>query len=115
MQQQQQQGGGRGDWSSHRPTTPWQFEKKLSINTIIEILGLAVVLGGPMMVWGRAMEGRVLTIETVQDERKRIDSEYRTAITNKLDKVSEDMNRLQVQVGILSTQISALASPPRGR
>lgn len=112
MQQQQPQ--QQNDWQQHPPRVPWQFEKKLSINTIIEILGLAVVLGGPMMVWGRAMESRVLTLETVQDERKRIEIEYRSSLTQKLDKMSDDMNKVQVQIGIVSTQITAL-NPPRGR
>src|SRR6478609_986220 len=50
--------------------TRWHFDKHLSINTLVSVVGMAVLVGGPVLVWGRAMESRVQVLEVIQTEKK---------------------------------------------
>lgn len=79
----------------------WYFEKRLSLDTLVAICGLAIVIGGPFLIWGRAMESRVLTIEVRDDARAKMLED----ITAKLTKLGEQMTQTQIQIGVLSGKI----------
>lgn len=81
----------------------WYFEKRISLDTIVGIVGIAVVLGGPFIIWGRAMEGRILSIE-VRDEAR---SKSFEQITTALDRLSAQMTTTQIQLGILTKTLPA--------
>ncbi len=49
----------------------WHFDKKLSLDTLVAIVGIAVVIGGPLIFAWRSMESRILVIETIQSVQQR--------------------------------------------
>lgn len=90
----------------------WTFDKRFSINTIVSIAGMAIVVGGPVLVWGRAMEGRVQVLEIAANEKSKMESsrdidtrEARVSMAARLDKVDDKLNAMQVQVGQLVVQL----------
>ncbi len=92
----------------------WHFERRLSIDTLVAIFGVAVVIGGPILVWGRAMENRVLTLENVKEETNKNDvkkegdlREQRTLVGARLDKFDDRMNQIQIDVAKLVTSVSS--------
>src|SRR5690242_12131755 len=96
----------------------WHFDRHLSINTLVSIFGMAVVVGGPVLVWGRAMEGRVQSLEIMQAEKAKIEStrdadtrEQRISLATRLDKMDEKLTAMQVQVGQLIVQLNLAAKP----
>jgi hypothetical protein len=89
----------------------WHFEKRLSIDTLVGIVGVALVVGGPVLFWGRVMENRVLTLENINVERDKatvkeaVDSrDQRSLVGSRLDKIDDKMNQLQVDVAKLVVQ-----------
>lgn len=78
----------------------WYFERRISLDTIVGIAGIAIVIGGPFIVWGRAMEGRVLAIEVRDEARTKAYEDIKTA----LDKLSGQMTQAQIALGILSAK-----------
>lgn len=91
----------------------WHFEKKLSLDTIVGILGVACVIGGPLLFWGRNIENRVQTIELVNEQRSRVDDkrdaelrEQRLAIGSRLERIDDQVTQLRIAVGQISTQIN---------
>lgn len=83
----------------------WYFERRISLDTIVGIAGIALVLGGPFIIWGRAMEARVLAIEIRDEARAKAFEEIKFA----LDRLSAQMTQAQVQLGILSGTASGAA------
>lgn len=90
----------------HARDRHWYLDKRISLDTIIQIIGMAVVLGGPFILWGRSMEqnatltaGRVAMIEISVTQREKFD-EARAAeskqrqqdMAAKIDKIDEKMN-----------------------
>ena len=92
----------------------WHFEKRLSIDTLVGIMGVAIVIGGPVLIWGRAMENRVLTLENVKEESIKSDTkkeadlrEQRTLVGGRLDKIDDRMNSIQIDVAKLVTSVNS--------
>jgi hypothetical protein len=91
----------------------WHFDKHLSVNTLVSILGMAIVLGAPLFYWGNAMDKRVGALEISKAEKDRTDvatetasREQRTALTAHLDKMDDKLTQMQVQVGQLVVQLN---------
>lgn len=90
----------------------WSFRKELSLDTLVGIVGVAVVIGGPLIVAWRSAETRILTLEVTQahmqgslsralDEGNR----DRSAITTQIKEVADKMTALQIDVAkIIATQ-----------
>lgn len=94
----------------------WHFDKKLSLDTLIAIVGVAVVIGGPLILAWRSMEARVQKLEIILEEQTRQDnrrevvtSEQRGLIAAQFKDLNDNMQKLQVAVGKLETQIQAFA------
>jgi hypothetical protein len=93
-----------------RRTDHWHFEKRLSLDTLVAIAGVALLIGGPMLVWGRAMESRVQALEVVGQERSKQETalaldarDQRISILSRLDKMDEQITQLRVELGKTST------------
>lgn len=91
----------------------WHFDKRVSVDTFVAIFGMAIVVGGPVMVWGRAMEGRVLGLEVIQDQRARAEEQrdrdvrdQRLALSLRLDKFDDQLTALRIGLGQLAVQIN---------
>ncbi len=93
-----------GDADRRAQRRSWQFDRRISLDTIVGIAGIAIVVGGPFIVWGRAMEGRVLAIE-VRDEAR---SQAYRDIKDALEKLSAQMTQQQIALGIITG-----TSPPK--
>jgi hypothetical protein len=96
----------------------WHFEKRLSLDTLISVLGIAAVIGGPILVWGRAMEGRVQSLEIIQTERQKTEDTTRSLTNQKLEKLDDRVTTLQIGIGKLSAQIEQITpmrEPRNGR
>lgn len=97
------------------------------MDTIVGLIGIAVVLGGPFVIWGRSMEagqvqtqGRVLLLETISEQRAKFDAEREASnrerqkeLSNKVDnldtkvtaaqvKISEQVQALQISIGMIT-------------
>lgn len=86
----------------------WHFEKRITLDTLVGIAGVALVVGVPVLVWGRAMESRVLALEVIQVERAKGETtreadrrDERIQITTRLDTLTDKVTQLQIQVGQL--------------
>lgn len=78
------------------------------MDTIVAVCGLALVIGGPILIWGRAIEGRVQVIEVKQDQQEKnqtdketLRREELTKLTNTIDKLDDKVTQLQINVGRL--------------
>ena len=97
--------------------THWRFDKRLSVNTLVSVIGMALVVGGPVLVWGRAMESRVQALEIESTEKAKLEvtrdsdsRESRTALTVRLDKMDDKLSQMQVQVAQLVVQLNLKAN-----
>lgn len=96
----------------------WHFIRSFSIDSIIQIVGIAVVLGLPMLYWGRSVESRVLTIENfnaasvLADAKRDADTrEERTAFRARMEKIEENLIALKVTgAQMLAGQAAAQAA-----
>lgn len=84
----------------------WHFDKRISLDTVVAVVGMGLLVGGPILVWGRAMEGRVQVLEVTNLERSKTETtrdqdarEYRVLIANRLDKLDEKVTQMQIQIG----------------
>lgn len=84
----------------------WHFEKRLSLDTLVAIVGVAIVVGGPVLVWGRAMESRVQALEVIQDQRSKQETardldarDQRISILTRMDKIDEQVTQLRIELG----------------
>jgi hypothetical protein len=75
----------------------WTFEKRVSLDTLVGIVGIAIVIGGPFIIWGRAMEGRVLTMEIRDADRTKAFEQINTALKD----LSAQATQLQIAVGVI--------------
>ena len=92
----------RGQWDGVEQRR-WHFDKRLSLDTVVGILGISIVIGGPFLVWGRAMESRVLSLETIATERltsekQRDDSARDVRLTTevRINRMDEKLTALQI-------------------
>jgi hypothetical protein len=88
----------------------WHFTRTFSVDSIIQIVGMAVVVGGPILLWGQAIQNRVLTLENFnqaaaanETKRDQDTREQRQSFNSRMDKVEERLNELRV----LSAQVLA--------
>lgn len=92
----------------------WHFEKRLSLDTLAQIAGIAIVLGGPLLYWGYATDGRIKTLELHDLQREKQDiardmdaRDQRIALLGKIEKLDDQVTQLRIDVGRLL--------PPKGR
>lgn len=104
----------------HSHQRHWYFEKRISLDTIVGLIGIAIVLGGPIFFWGRTIEAalaqtdkRITLIETATDLRKAFDTERENTVrdrqketADKVGKLGEQMTLLQLAVGQLLSKTS---------
>ena len=93
----------RTDESRH-----WHFDKRLSLDTIVAIIGIAFVIGGPLMLAWRSMDTRVLRLETIYEESQKAEvvrdrnlSDQRTQLSIQIDRLSARLEALQIDVAKL--------------
>ena len=105
---------------SHR----WRFVRSFSVGDLLQFAGIIIFVGGPILVWGRAIESRVLTLENFNtasmnaDARRDADTrEQRQAIAIRMDKIEEKLTGLQVVAAqVLAGQQNVSRIPnPNGR
>ncbi len=96
----------------------WHFIRSFSVDSIIQIVGIAVVLGLPMLYWGRSVESRVLTIENFNtasiaaDVKRDADTrDERAAFRTRMEKIEENLIALKVTgAQMLAGQAAAQAA-----
>ena len=106
------------------------FDKRIGLDTIIGIVSIAFTLGIPILVWGRAMESRVLNLEVTRIEKEKsdaiqskekekneaaqasIEKEQRAQLLSRLDKLDEKVLQIQLQIGQL-VPFGGAATKPR--
>lgn len=99
-----------------------RFDRRVSLDTIVQIIGMAIVLGGPFIVWGRAMESRVLTLETTAFNAEKRDSqrdefakEQRTQMLDQLRKMETAVQAMQLSVAEIKTQLTIRPTDAQSR
>lgn len=80
----------------------WVFEKRVSLDTLVGICGIAIVIGGPFIYWGRAIEGRLLTIEIRDSERAKTFEQIGTGLKD----LSQQLTQMQIAVGIIRGSVA---------
>jgi len=90
----------------------WHFDKRLSLDTVVGILGISIVIGGPFLVWGRAMESRVLSLETIATERLAMDKQreetnrdLRLTTDGRINRMDEKLTQLQVTLAEMRAEM----------
>ena len=86
----------------------WRFERRISVDTLIAVAGVAVAIGLPFAYWAHSMDDRVQRLEVLQvagdkDDAARVadEREWRGVIGNKVDKIEGKVTDLQISVGRL--------------
>lgn len=94
----------------------WRFDRRISVDTLVGIAGVALVIGGPLFYWARNMEDRVQRLEVVQVESEKNDSaraqddhDSRKAIADRLEKIEGKVTELQITVGRLVQPVPVAA------
>lgn len=89
----------------------WTFDRRISLDTIVGVIGVAIVIGGPLILAWRAIDTRILTIEVKDESRikndERRDSEareFRNVISSQLTELSKQMTQQQIALGILTAK-----------
>lgn len=97
----------------------WIFERRISLDTLVGIVGIAFVIGGPLLLAWRAIDSRILTIEIRDEARSKNDDkrdtearEFRTQISTQLGDLAKQMTATQITLGVLS---GAAKAPADGR
>jgi hypothetical protein len=92
----------------------WHIDKTVSLAHIFSALLLAGGLGGPILLWGRAMEARVLTVETNQQQADKRESqrdefakEQRAQAIDQLRRLEAQGIAMQVSIAEVRAQLSA--------
>jgi hypothetical protein len=87
----------------------WTFDRRISLDTMVGIVGIAIVIGGPMFLAWRAMESRLLMVEIKNDLQQKADErrdletrEFRNQIGSQLLELSKQMTQTQISLGILT-------------
>ena len=97
----------------------WHFEKKLSVDTLVAIGGIALVIGVPTYFAWRAMADQVLAlgliqkhlqdqiVQMVSDERER-----RTTFSAQVNGLTDKVTSIQIDVAkIIATQAQQFNRP----
>lgn len=100
--------------SQQRRTDAWHFEKRLSLDTLVALVGVAVLLGGPFYYWANKMDSRVQTLEVRGAERDQQEAaraldarDARIQMLGKVDKLDEQVTQLRVDVAKLTVLFTA--------
>lgn len=114
QQQQQQPTTTSGEWSSNREeahsrrSDHWHFEKRLSLDTVVAIVGISIVLGGPIFYWARGQDQRTQTLEIKEEARARQEGERakdlrdsQITMLSNMDVLKEQVTQLRIDVGQL--------------
>lgn len=90
----------------------WTFERRISLDTIVGVIGIAFVIGGPLLLAYNAIINRVLTIEVKDeiraknDEKRDVESrEFRALISTQLTDLAKQMTATQITLGVLSGKL----------
>lgn len=101
----------------HHSSGGWTFKKQLSVDTILQIVGMAVVLGGPAILAWRSMETRILTLENIyvqtekrDTERSKLAEEQRNALGLQLKELSDAVRNLQASFYEVKAQLGITAN-----
>lgn len=77
------------------------------------IIGVAIVIGGPLILAWRAIDSRILTIEIKNeaslknDERRDIEArDFRAVISAQLTDLSKQMTQQQIALGVLTGKVT---------
>lgn len=94
----------------------WHLDKTISLAHIISVVVLVGGLGGPILLWGRAMEARVLTVENTQQQNEKRDGqredfakEQRAFIQDQLRRLEAQGIAMQVSMAEVRAQLTAAA------
>lgn len=96
----------------------WHFDKKLSLDTLVAIAGIALVIGGPLIIAWRTMETRLLTVELAAESQQKqfmqqlTDMrEQRAIFSLSLKELGDNMTSLRIDVAkIIAAQQAAQQS-----
>lgn len=87
----------------------WTFERRISLDTIVGIIGVAIVIGGPLILAWRAIDSRILTIEIKDEARQKNEDKrdievlaWRATISTQLNDIAKQMTQQQIALGILT-------------
>jgi hypothetical protein len=90
----------------------WTFDRRVSLDTIVGVVGIAIVIGGPLILAWRAIDTRILTIEVKDEVRIKCDDkrdtearDFRTQISAQLSDLSKQMTQTQITLGVLSGKL----------
>jgi hypothetical protein len=99
----------------------WHFVKNFSFDTIINVFGVALVLGMPIFYWTRVIDSKVLSLEVINAEaakseiRRDIEiREQRVNVNLRLDKIEDRVAATQLAIEKLGANLQNL-QPPRLR
>lgn len=83
----------------------FSFDRRISLDTIVGIVGMAIALGGPFIVWGRSMEqaqlataSRVAMIESNGTQREAYDKERSAQALKRQEE-------MQASIALLTTNL----------
>lgn len=92
----------------------WHIDKTVSLAHIISVFVMVAGLGGPILLWGRAMEARVLTVETTQMQSEKRDGqrdnyaqEQRAQMLDQLRRLEQQGIAMQVSIAEVRAQLTA--------
>lgn len=111
----------------------WRFERRLSLDTIVSLVGVTFLIGGPFVIWARAIEGttaantsRISLVEAAQAMTTKLEADREQRVrdadlinTRRFDALGDKIGSVQVDIAKLAaviTQAQALAAQrDRGR
>lgn len=95
----------------------WYFERRLSLDTVVGILGFAAVIGAPLFYWAHALDGRVLAMEVREDERARAANtrdqemrDFRKSVSDQFAQTTKQLTDVQITLGVLAGVRQATAA-----
>ncbi len=98
-----------------RDRRSWHIDKSVSLGQILSAVLVAIGIGGPILVWGRAMESRVVALEVVNAEANKTDTkrdndtrEQRLIVTGRMDKIEERLLQIQLSISQLTNSPAAV-------
>lgn len=87
----------------------WHFDRTISIAQLVAVITLVGGIGGPILIWGRAMESRVVVLEVINVEAGKLDlkrdietREQRTLISTRMDKIEDRLLQIQLSLSQLT-------------
>lgn len=100
-----------------KPAQRWHVDKTISIGTILAMLVAVAGVGGPILVWGRAMESRVVALEVVNtqvarsaDARDAETRDQRARYEVAIDNVTKQLTAVQVKMAELVARVEILTA-----